>query len=71
MLADPFEKEFYAILCRNVVIYFESDTKDKLYEHFSTSLKSGGILFIGGTERIFNSQRIGLQLIEPFFYKKM
>ncbi len=71
LLSDPFEKDFYAILCRNVVIYFESDTKDKLYEHFASSLRSGGLLFIGGTERIFNAQRIGLQLAEPFFYRKI
>lgn len=71
MLSDPFDKDFYAIICRNVVIYFESDVKDKLYANFSKSLKSGGILFIGGTERIFNAFEIGLQPIEPFFYKKV
>ncbi|BBJ28841.1 CheR family methyltransferase [Athalassotoga saccharophila] len=71
MLSDPFDRDFYAIICRNVVIYFEADIKDKLYANFAKSLKSGGILFIGGTERIFNAFQIGLQPIEPFFYRKV
>ncbi len=71
LLADPFEKNLTAILCRNVVIYFEMDAKEKLYKKFADALRPGGILFVGGTERIFNSRRIGLEPIEPFFYRKM
>lgn len=71
MLSDPFKKNFYSIICRNVVIYFESDVKDKLYANFANSIKNGGILFVGGTERIFNARELGLQLIEPFFYRKV
>lgn len=71
LLADSFERNLAAILCRNVVIYFEMDTKEKLYEKFSKALKPGGILFVGGTERIFSSREIGLEPIEPFFYRKV
>ncbi len=71
LLADPFEKNLMAILCRNVVIYFEMDAKEKLYKKFSDALRPGGILFVGGTERIFNSRKIGLEPIEPFFYRKV
>ena len=71
MLSDPFEKENIAILCRNVVIYFEMDAKEELYKRFSRALKPGGILFVGGTERIFNSRKIGLEPMEPFFYRKV
>ena len=31
LLKDPFEKGFDLILCRNVVIYFTEEAKDKLY----------------------------------------
>lgn len=71
MLSDPFQKNFYSIICRNVVIYFESEVKDKLYERFASSIRNGGLLFVGGTERIFNARELGLQLIEPFFYRKV
>lgn len=71
ILGDSFEKDLTSILCRNVVIYFEMDAKEKLYEHFAASLKKGGILFVGGTERIFNSRKIGLEPVEPFFYRKL
>ncbi len=70
LLSDSFERNMMAILCRNVVIYFEMDAKEKLYKKFSDSLKEGGILFVGGTERIFGSRKIGLEPIEPFFYRK-
>ncbi len=71
ILGDSFEKDLMSILCRNVVIYFEMDAKEKLYEHFSSSLRRGGILFVGGTERIFSSRKINLEPIEPFFYRKV
>lgn len=71
MLKDPFEKDYDLILCRNVVIYFEMDAKKELYRNFSDSLKKGGIIFVGGTERIFNHRDLGLELIEAFFYRKV
>jgi chemotaxis protein methyltransferase CheR len=71
LLADPFEKNLMAILCRNVVIYFEMEAKEKLYQKFADALRPGGILFVGGTERIFNSRKMGLEPVEPFFYKKV
>jgi len=71
LLSDPFEKNLLAILCRNVVIYFEMDAKEELYRKFSKALKPRGILFLGGTERIFGSRKIGLEPVEPFFYRKV
>lgn len=71
LLSDPFEKDIMAILCRNVVIYFEMDAKEELYKRFSKALRPGGILFVGGTERIFNSRKISLEPVEPFFYRKV
>ncbi|OQY10413.1 MAG: chemotaxis protein CheR [Marinitoga sp. 4572_148] len=71
LLMDPFEKNVDIISCRNVVIYFDMEAKNKLYKNFSTSLRKGGILFVGSTERIFNYKQLGLEVIEPFFYKKV
>lgn len=70
LLRDPFPKEYDLILCRNVVIYFTEETKAKLYQRFSDSLKTGGVLFIGSTEQIFQARDVGLKSIATFFYQK-
>ncbi|HPE69834.1 MAG TPA: protein-glutamate O-methyltransferase CheR [Thermotogota bacterium] len=70
MLQQPFEKDLDMIVCRNVVIYFEMETKNQLYTRFVDALKPGGVLFVGSTERIFNYRQLGLKILEPFVYGK-
>jgi len=70
MLEDRFQIGFELMLCRNVVIYFTDETKAALYERFFASLKPGGYLFVGGTERIANYREIGFESNIPFFYRK-
>jgi chemotaxis protein methyltransferase CheR len=71
MISDTFETEFDLIVCRNVVIYFTSATKDLLYKKFTSSLRKGGILFIGGTEIIPHPQDFGLKSIGISFYQRL
>jgi chemotaxis protein methyltransferase CheR len=71
MISDTFETDFDLIVCRNVVIYFTSETKDVLYRKFTAALRKGGILFIGGTEIIPHPQDFGLKSIGISFYQKM
>jgi chemotaxis protein methyltransferase CheR len=40
------------IFCRNVVIYFDRPTREKLIGRFSQHLVSGGYLFMGHSESI-------------------
>jgi len=70
LLNSLFEKDFDLVLCRNVVIYFTDEAKDKLYKKFYDSLKTGGVLFIGSTERINNHREFGYNLRTSFFYQK-
>jgi chemotaxis protein methyltransferase CheR len=70
MISDTFETDFDLIVCRNVVIYFTSATKDLLYKKFASSLRKGGVLFIGGTEIIPHPQDFGLRSIGISFYQK-
>lgn len=70
MLEDPMPGDMDLILCRNVVIYFTDEAKDRLYRRFYDSLRPGGYLFTGGTETIFAARDIGFHLQTPCFYKK-
>ncbi|MFM9872907.1 MAG: CheR family methyltransferase [Fimbriimonadaceae bacterium] len=70
LLGDRFDTGYDLIMCRNVVIYFTDEAKDELYEKFFRSLKPGGILFVGSTERISRSEEIGFRTEKPFYYQK-
>ena len=70
LLEDPFESDFDLIVCRNVVIYFTTESKDALYAKFSKALRPGGVLFVGGTEIISGPAKFGLQNFGISFYKK-
>ena len=70
LLLDKYDSGFDLISCRNVVIYFTEEAKDKLYRRFLEALRPGGVLFVGGTEAILNFRDIGFQHYLPFFYQK-
>jgi chemotaxis protein methyltransferase CheR len=61
---------FDLIICRNVVIYFTSEVKDRLYRHFYNALRPGGILFVGGTEIVSNASNIGFETAGISFYRR-
>ena len=48
----PFKGKFDAIFCRNVAIYFDTQTQQKVWQAFQRSLHPGGYLFIGHSERM-------------------
>ena len=70
LLKDRYESGVDLILCRNVVIYFTEEAKAEIYRRFYHSLNDGGILFVGGTERIVAHREAGWTMISPFFYQK-
>ncbi len=51
----PFKKKFDIIFCRNVMIYFDTPTKNRLISKFYDFLSEGGFLFIGHSENIDKS----------------
>lgn len=71
LILDSYEGNFDIILCRNVVIYFNTDVKNEIYRKFSQSLKPGGLLFVGATESIYNYREYGFEKASTFIYRKL
>lgn len=71
LILETYEKDFDLIVCRNVVIYFNQDVKDEIYRKFSSSLKKGGLLFVGATESIYNYRDYGFDKASTFIYRKL
>jgi chemotaxis protein methyltransferase CheR len=71
LLRDDYHSgPFDLIACRNVVIYFTEDAKERIFRRFVDALRTGGVLFMGGTEAILRPQALGLSVMSPGFYRK-
>jgi chemotaxis methyl-accepting protein methylase len=53
------------IVCRNVVIYFERQAQERLFQVFVEALAPGGVLLIGKVETLFGPARERLTLVDP------
>ncbi|MBV8220199.1 MAG: protein-glutamate O-methyltransferase CheR [Solirubrobacterales bacterium] len=67
---QPPASSYELIMCRNTVIYFAERIRDELHARLAHALRSGGLLVIGGTERISDAGALGLSTIHPFIYRK-
>lgn len=65
----PFKRKFHVIFCRNVMIYFDDNTKKKLVNKFYEHTEQGGYLFIGHSESLGRGDN-GYRYIMPAVYKK-
>lgn len=65
----PFRKPLHVVFIRNVMIYFEEETKRQLLQRIVNAMESGGYLFVGTTESV-EREDLGLEYIIPSVYRK-
>lgn len=64
----PMKRAFDVIFCRNVVIYFDVETQEKLWPRFRNQLGIGGRLFLGHSERISDPGAHKFEISGPTTY---
>lgn len=66
----PMNRPFDVIFCRNVMIYFDIPTKERLIERFARQLAPGGYLYIGHSERVSGPATALLEPVGPTIYQR-
>lgn len=66
----PMQGRFDTIFCRNVMIYFDNPTKERLVQRFAEVLSPGGWLYIGHSERVTGPALDLLSTEGPTIYRK-
>ncbi|RKP49891.1 protein-glutamate O-methyltransferase CheR [Cohnella endophytica] len=66
----PFKKKFHAIFCRNVMIYFDNETKTELIDRLYDMMEYGGYLFVGQSESL-NRDTTRFKYVMPAVYRKL
>jgi chemotaxis protein methyltransferase CheR len=70
LLAATYAGGWDLVLCRNVVIYFTDAARAGVHRNIAASLRPGGYLMIGPTERVADPRALGLVAVHPFMYRK-
>jgi chemotaxis protein methyltransferase CheR len=65
----PMKGPFDVIFCRNVFIYFDQPTRQRVVEAMEGLLRPGGIYILGHTETL-NGIRTGLKMVRPSVFVK-
>jgi len=65
----PFDTTFDVIFCRNVMIYFDKPTQERLVNRFHQALAGGGYFFIGHSESL-TGIRHPFRYVQPSIYGK-
>ncbi len=65
----PFKRKMHIVFLRNVMIYFDKETKQELIQKVYDVMEPGGYLFIGRTETIDRSA-VPFELIQPSIFRK-
>ena len=70
MEAPPRLGEFDVVFLRNVMIYFDQDTKRQVVSHLLSLLRPGGYFLVGHSETL-NGISEDLRLVQPAVYRRI
>ncbi|MBT31645.1 MAG: chemotaxis protein CheR [Thalassobius sp.] len=62
--------KFDVVFCRNVLIYFNKPTQEKVIRKISRKIKTGGYLFLGHSETIID-MKLPLKQLGPTIFQKI
>ncbi len=65
----PFRKRFHVIFCRNVMIYFDGETRLNLIRKLYEFTEPGGYLYLGHSESL-GRENTGYRYVMPAVYRK-
>jgi chemotaxis protein methyltransferase CheR len=65
----PIRGPFDVIFCRNVMIYFDKGTRERLINRFYQLIRPGGYLFVGHSESL-SSMEHKFQYLQPAVYMR-
>lgn len=61
---------FDIVFCRNVLIYFDRETQEKVINKLCDKLRPGGYFFLGHSESIMNMQ-VPLKQVKPTIFQRL
>ena len=61
----PPRRDYHMVVCRNVLIYFDRPTQERLFQIFTDNLAPGGYLVLGKVETLVGTVRDRLVLVDP------
>ena len=65
----PFKKKMHVVFLRNVMIYFDKQTKTQLIKKVYDCLEPGGYFIVGKTETI-DREEVGFEMVKPSIFRK-
>lgn len=66
----PVNETFDVVFCRNVLIYFDRETQEKVINKLCSKLRTGGYFFLGHSESI-TSIDVPLKQLRPTVFRKI
>jgi chemotaxis protein methyltransferase CheR len=65
----PVDRDVDIIFCRNVLIYFDKPTQQKVVEQLCTHLRPGGYFIVGHSESMIHNESTVLQQVQPTIFR--
>jgi chemotaxis protein methyltransferase CheR len=67
----PWNGPFDAVVCRNVMIYFEKPVREALVRRFRSTLAPGGLLVLGSSESLSGLDVGAMRMVSPSVYRRV